>query len=219
VAAELDREASAFLARAATAAADVATRSGVVDAIGSLGERDLRATAAVGANMLGRSEAAISALSGEDGTVAGQLEELRRLAEAAGDDGGLSRGRWDRIEARMNAVVAALRESEEVLRANSAAIAQEQLALGTQVEALQRHAYMTAKIEEGLAAGTSTDVLYAVRRRRQEILTQLVIAIQGQAALAVVRENTDELVRAIGVTTSTAASAVRTSRMVRQARP
>lgn len=119
----------------------------------------------------------------------------------------------------MNAVVAALRESEEVLRANSAAIAQEQLALGTQVEALQRHAYMTAKIEEGLAAGTSTDVLYAVRRRRQEILTQLVIAIQGQAALAVVRENTDELVRAIGVTTSTAASAVRTSRMVRQARP
>lgn len=211
----------------------------MVDAIGSLGERDVRATAAVSANMLGRPAAAVRALSGAEGSVAGQLEELRRLAEAAADDGAVSPGpprrrlmgllpasdpldgfvsRWERIDARTDVVLAALHESEQALRSESAAMAQEQLVLGTQVEALRRHAYMTAKIEAGLAAGTSTDVVYAVRQRRQEILTQLVIAMQGQAALAVVRENNQELVRAIGAATTTTVSAVRISRMVRQAR-
>ena len=239
VAAELDRQVALFLARAVPADAQPASRSGVVDAIGSLGERDVRATAAVSAQMLRRPAAAIQALSGEGGSVAEQLEELRRLAEAAGDDHAVSPGRpqrrlmgllqaadplddflarWDRIDARTDAVVAELQESEQALRSDSAAMAQEQLALGTQVEALRRHAYMTAKIEEGLPAGTSPDVMYAVRQRRQDILTQLVIAMQGQAALAVVRENNHEFVRAIGAATNTTLAAVRTSRMVRQAR-
>ena len=41
------------------------------------------------------------------------------------------------------------------------------------------------------------DVLFPVRHRRQEILTQLAVAVQGYAALRVVEINNRELVRAV----------------------
>jgi uncharacterized protein YaaN involved in tellurite resistance len=56
-----------------------------------------------------------------------------------------------------------------------------------------------------------------VRRRRQEILTQLAVAVQGYAALRVVEINNRELVRAVRTATTTTVAALRTAVMVAQA--
>jgi uncharacterized protein YaaN involved in tellurite resistance len=61
------------------------------------------------------------------------------------------------------------------------------------------------------------DILYPVRRRRQEILTQLAVAVQGYAALRVVEVNNRELVRAVRTATTTTVAALRTAVMVAQA--
>jgi uncharacterized protein YaaN involved in tellurite resistance len=56
-----------------------------------------------------------------------------------------------------------------------------------------------------------------VRHRRQEILTQLAVAVQGYAALRVVEINNRELVRAVRIATTTTVAALRTAVMVAQA--
>jgi len=61
------------------------------------------------------------------------------------------------------------------------------------------------------------DLLYAIRRRRQEILTQLAVTTQGYAALRIVEERNEGMVHALATATTTTAAALRTAVMVAQA--
>ena len=99
------------------------------------------------------------------------------------------------------------------------------------METLRQYAYMAEKLDTGLEAQINhvaigdperakvlqEDILYPVRRRRQEILTQLAVAVQGYAALRVVEVNNRELVRAVRTATTTTVAALRTAVMVAQA--
>jgi uncharacterized protein YaaN involved in tellurite resistance len=99
------------------------------------------------------------------------------------------------------------------------------------METLRQYTYMAEKLDTGLEAQINhvaigdperakvlqEDILYPVRRRRQEILTQLAVAVQGYAALRVVEVNNRELVRAVRTATTTTVAALRTAVMVAQA--
>jgi uncharacterized protein YaaN involved in tellurite resistance len=139
--------------------------------------------------------------------------------------------RYQKSQSHIQGIVGALREGAAELNKDNAAIAQEQKALWTQMETLRQYAYMAARLDAQLESGLAgievkdadrarvlrEDVLFPIRRRHQEILTQLAVAIQGYAALRVVEANNRELVHAVQVATTTTVAALRTAVMVAQA--
>jgi uncharacterized protein YaaN involved in tellurite resistance len=139
--------------------------------------------------------------------------------------------KYQKSQSHIEGIVGALREGGGELEKDNAAIAQEQKALWTQMETLRQYAYMAELLDTGLetqinhvaigdperARVLQEDIHYPVRRRRQEILTQLAVAVQGYAALRVVEVNNRELVRAVRTATTTTVAALRTAVMVAQA--
>ncbi|MBJ7610338.1 MAG: toxic anion resistance protein [Candidatus Dormibacteraeota bacterium] len=139
--------------------------------------------------------------------------------------------RYQKSQSHIQGIVGALREGGAELEKDNAAIGQEQKALWTQMETLRQYAYMAEQLDTGLEARIDAvdtndpdharvlreDVLFPVRRRRQEILTQLAVAVQGYAALRVVETNNRELIRAVRTATTTTVAALRTAVMVAQA--
>jgi uncharacterized protein YaaN involved in tellurite resistance len=139
--------------------------------------------------------------------------------------------RSEKAQGRIGAITRALSERRNELRADSAAIAQEERALWTEMETLRQYAYLARAMDQALerladALATSdparartirTDMLFLVRQRLQDILTQLAVATQGYAALRVVQHNNQEIVRAIQTATTTTTAALRTAVMVAQA--
>jgi uncharacterized protein YaaN involved in tellurite resistance len=57
-------------------------------------------------------------------------------------------------------------------------------------------------------------VLPVVRRRHQEVVTQLAIVMQGYAALRIVEDNNAEVIRAVASAIATTTAALRTALMV-----
>ena len=61
------------------------------------------------------------------------------------------------------------------------------------------------------------DVLFYVRQKHQDLLTQLAVAIQGYLAIDLVRKNNIELIKGVDRATTTTISALRTAVVVAQA--
>jgi uncharacterized protein YaaN involved in tellurite resistance len=61
------------------------------------------------------------------------------------------------------------------------------------------------------------DVLFYVRQKHQDLLTQLAVSVQGYLALDLVRKNNLELVKGVDRATTTTVAALRTAVMVAQA--
>lgn len=218
-----------------------------VAALGRLGERDFVATAAMSGRLLDRRFHSMSGLLATRAPMARKLAELRKAASALDPArlklGGtrprrreledLSRyfERFTKARDRIEAILLALNEGREVLERDSAEISLQQVSLEHEMETLRQYAYLAERLDEGLEARIDAiaaadpgradmlriDVLTVVRRRRQEILTQLAIAHQGYAALEIVEQNNDEVVRAIAEATSSTAGALHTAVLVAQA--
>jgi uncharacterized protein YaaN involved in tellurite resistance len=96
---------------------------------------------------------------------------------------------------------------------------------------LEQYSYMAAKLDEALEGRVRTleladaekakrlqeDVLFYVRQKRQDVLTQLAVNIQGYLALDLVRKNNQELIKGVDRATTTTVSALRTAVIVAQA--
>ncbi len=139
--------------------------------------------------------------------------------------------RYARARARIQAILGDLSVARGSLQAEIAAIGQEQRALATEIETLHQYAELARVLDEGVearlasladsepdrAAALRSDVLFAIRQRRQDLLIQLAVATQGDAALRVVQDNNQQVARAIRMATTTTAAAMRTSIAVAQA--
>ena len=139
--------------------------------------------------------------------------------------------RYTKAQSHIQAIIRTLTDSRNNLQADNAAIAQEERALWTEMETLRQYAYLARTLDEALERRSDTlatsdpargralreDVLFPVRHRLQDILTQLAVAAQGYAALRVVQQNNQEVVRAIQTATTTTTAALRTAVMVAQA--
>jgi uncharacterized protein YaaN involved in tellurite resistance len=218
-----------------------------IAAIDRLGERDFVATAAMSGRLLDRRFRLMDGLLGSKAPMARQLADLRKAAAAIDPTklklGGKRSAedeirefdryfeRFGKAQPRLEEILGRLGEGRLLLEQDSAAIMQEEASLGTEMETLRQYAFLTERIDQLLTAhidttaatdprradGLRVDVLSVVRRRRQEILTQLAIATQGFVALRMVEQNNAEVVRAVASAISTTTAAMRTAVMTAQA--
>jgi uncharacterized protein YaaN involved in tellurite resistance len=215
-----------------------------VGAIGQLGARDFIATSAMSGRLLDRRFQAMRGLLAAKAPLARQLADLRKAAAGLDPTtiktGGkrstrdelaeLDRyfDRFAKAQPRLEQLLGSLTEGRLALEQDNAAILTEQASLATEMETLRQYAFLAGRLDELLAAridemtGSAAeranalrlDVLPVVRRRRQEILTQLAIIMQGYAALRIVEDNNVEVIRAIASAISTTTAALRTAVMV-----
>jgi hypothetical protein len=214
-----------------------------VGAIGQLGARDFIATSAMSGRLLDRRFQAMRGLLAAKAPLARQLADLRKAAGGLDPitirTGGRSPrdeiaeldryfDRFARSQPRLEGLLSSLTEGRLALEQDNAAILNEQASLATEMETLRQYAFLAGRLDAELAdrideiAATAADraealkleVLPVVRRRHQEILTQLAIVMQGYAALRIVEDNNADVIRAVASAISTTTAALRTAVMV-----
>jgi uncharacterized protein YaaN involved in tellurite resistance len=139
--------------------------------------------------------------------------------------------KYQSSQANLNAIVQALYHGQEELQRDNAAIEQEKVNLWQMKGRLEQYSYMASKLDEALEARVGTlqlndpekaktlqeDVLFYVRQKRTDVLTQLAVNMQGYLALDLVRKNNQELIKGVDRATTTTIAALRTAVIVAQA--
>ena len=127
-------------------------------------------------------------------------------------------------------VTSLYRGKDEILRDN-ASIEEEKANIWNQMIKLRKYAEFTEKLDDALSAKIETlkqtdperakimqeEVLYSLRQRRQDIMTQAAVNTQGYMSMDLVRRNNQEMALAIERTTTTTMSALRTAVITAQA--
>ncbi|RSD16283.1 toxic anion resistance protein [Amycolatopsis eburnea] len=215
----------------------------LLDELLAVGEADMRAAAGVAGTMLDRSlrsvaspqDGVTTSLTSLRRTVA-ELDPaklpltgrklLGMFPVAAGAKRALDRYRA--ANEPVNALVVDLRGRQDVLRRDNAAIKGERERLwqvmGKLAEAaafaeavdgaVERQASVFDLTDPLRAQALRGDVLYPIRQRHQDLLTQLAVGAQGYLALDLVRKNNDELIRGVERAVSTTVSALRVALLV-----
>src|SRR3977135_26170 len=128
-------------------------------------------------------------------------------------------------------MIVALFHGEDELQRDNASIEQEKANLWTVMGRLRQYAYLAQRLDEALSARIATveatdperakilkeDMLFYVRQKNQDLLTQLAVSVQGYLALDVIRRNNIELIKGVQRATTTTVSALRTAVIVAQA--
>jgi uncharacterized protein YaaN involved in tellurite resistance len=139
--------------------------------------------------------------------------------------------RYQSSQANLNAIIQSLYHGQDELRKDNVAIEQEKVSMWAMKGRLEQYTFMAARLDEALTSKISqlelTDpekarslqenVLFYVRQKRQDLLTQLAVNMQGYLALDLVRKNNQELVKGVDRATTTTVSALRTAVIVAQA--
>ena len=139
--------------------------------------------------------------------------------------------RYQSAQGHLNAIIQALYHGQDELRQDNAAIEQEKVNIWDIKGKLEQYIYLAGKLDAALAAQIDTiaqtdperakalreDVLFYVRQKRQDLLTQLAVNAQGYLALELVRKNNLELIKGVDRATTTTVSALRTAVIVAQA--
>ena len=139
--------------------------------------------------------------------------------------------KYESAQTHLNAILNELYQGQDTLRKDNASLEQEKVHLWETMQRLDQYVYvaehldsaLTAKIAEieatdaDRAKSLREDVLFYVRQKHQDLLTQLAVAIQGYLAIDLVRKNNIELIKGVDRATTTTISALRTAVIVAQA--
>ena len=139
--------------------------------------------------------------------------------------------KYESSQNNINAIIQALYSGQDELRKDNASIEQEKVNLWAIMQRLQQYDYMAKKLDAAVSQQVATaqasdparakqlqdDVLFYVRQKDQDILTQLAVSVQGYLALDVIRRNNVELIKGVDRATTTTVSALRTAVIVAQA--
>ena len=129
----------------------------------------------------------------------------------------------------LNKIVGGLRGGQDELRRDNAALQTERARLWETMGKLQEYAVLTDALDTAVEehiAGTPdpaaadalrADVLFPVRQKHQDLLTQLAVCAQGYLAMDVVRRNNDELIKGVDRAATTTVSALRIAVMLASA--
>ncbi len=131
----------------------------------------------------------------------------------------------------LNKIVGSLRGGQDELRRDNAALQTERVRLWETMGKLQEYVVLTESLDtavEGHVAGVEAgdpqaadalraDVLFPVRQKHQDLLTQLAVCAQGYLAMDVVRRNNEELIKGVDRAATTTVSALRISVMLASA--
>lgn len=140
--------------------------------------------------------------------------------------------RYRTAQAHLNAIIRALASGQEELRQDNTAIEGEKATMWATLGKLSEYSYLATaldgaverKVTELEQAGRHAeadtmraDALLPVRQRREDILTQMAVNVQGYLALDLVRRNNLELIRGVDRAQTTTVAALRIAVMVSQA--
>ncbi|MGW2045289.1 toxic anion resistance protein [Streptomyces sp. NPDC001858] len=131
----------------------------------------------------------------------------------------------------LNKIVGSLRGGQDELRRDNAALQTERVRLWETMGKLQEYIVLTDALDSAVEqqiSGTQltdperadslrADVLFPVRQKHQDLLTQLAVCAQGYLAMDVVRRNNDELIKGVDRAATTTVSALRISVMLASA--
>lgn len=139
--------------------------------------------------------------------------------------------RYQSAQSHINAILQSLYHGQDELLKDNAALEEEKVNLWNIMGRLQQYIYVGRKIDAALAARVreleasdpekarvvKEELLFGIRQKEQDLLTQLAVSIQGYLALDLVRKNNLELIKGVDRATTSTVSALRTAVIVAQA--
>jgi uncharacterized protein YaaN involved in tellurite resistance len=140
--------------------------------------------------------------------------------------------KYQSAQSHLNAIIKALDSGQDELRKDNASIETEKANMWTTMGKLSEYNELASALDGSLGdrvaeleAGGRTedanvlrsDALFPVRQRRQDIMTQMAVNVQGYMALDLVRKNNLELIRGVDRAQTTTIAALRTAVIVSQA--
>ncbi|MDJ0752034.1 MAG: toxic anion resistance protein [Ardenticatenaceae bacterium] len=139
--------------------------------------------------------------------------------------------RYQSSQKHIDAILNSLHNGQDELRMDNAALEEEKVNLWAIMTKLQQYIYLGRRIDTALtqrvaeleisdpekARIVKEEMLFYVRQKVQDLLTQLAVSIQGYLALDMVRKNNLELIKGVDRASTTTVSALRTAIIVAQA--
>jgi uncharacterized protein YaaN involved in tellurite resistance len=140
--------------------------------------------------------------------------------------------KYESAQTQLNAIIKSLESGQDDLRKDNASIETEKANMWTTMGKLNEYQQLAAALDDAIsqkvaeleAAGNTeqatslkSDALFAIRQRRQDIMTQMAVSVQGYMALDLVRKNNVELIKGVDRAQTTTISALRTAVIVSQA--
>lgn len=139
--------------------------------------------------------------------------------------------RYQSAQSHLNSILNTLYRGQDELRKDNAAIEQEKVHLWQLMQKLRQYVQVARSIDARLvekmpeieardpelARVAKEELLFAIRQRTTDLLTQLAVSVQGYLALDLVRRNNLELIKGVDRATTTTISALRTAVIVSQA--
>lgn len=138
---------------------------------------------------------------------------------------------YQSAQTHLNSIIESLYHGQDELKRDNAAIEQEKANLWNLMQKLEQYVHLgkklDARLEEKVFQVEASDpekarvmreeVLFYLRQKVTDLLTQLSVNIQGYLALDMIRKNNLELIKGVDRATTTTVSALRTAVMVAQA--
>lgn len=139
--------------------------------------------------------------------------------------------RYKSAQSHINGIIESLKDGQDELIRDNADIEQEKQNLWSDMQSLSQYSYMAAKLDSALesriaqvqatdparAKALQNDILFSVRQKHQDLLTQLAVSEQGYLALGLIKQNNTELIKGVERATTTTVAALRTAVIVAQA--
>ncbi|GAA3810027.1 toxic anion resistance protein [Cellulomonas soli] len=139
--------------------------------------------------------------------------------------------KYQSAQSHLDAILHALRDGQDELRRDNVALTMEKTALWEAMGRLNQYVYVSERLDARLSAAIADleatdpdraralrdDVLFYVRQKHQDLLTQLSVSIQNYLAIDILVRNNVELVKGVDRAATTTMSALRTAVIVSQA--
>jgi uncharacterized protein YaaN involved in tellurite resistance len=139
--------------------------------------------------------------------------------------------KYQTSQAHLNAILHALRSGQDELTRDNVALNMEKQNLWQTMGRLNQYVYIAEQLDTQLTANIAEiemsdpdrakqlnqDVLFYVRQKHQDLLTQLAVSIQSYLAIDIIIKNNIELIKGVDRAATTTISALRTAVIVAQA--
>lgn len=139
--------------------------------------------------------------------------------------------KYESSQQHLNGILHALRNGQDELTRDNVALNMEKQNLWQTMGRLNQYIYIAERLDSQLAAQIaelqmtdpdkaktlSQDVLFYVRQKHQDLLTQLAVSIQSYLAIDIIIKNNIELIKGVDRASTTTISALRTAIIVAQA--
>jgi uncharacterized protein YaaN involved in tellurite resistance len=139
--------------------------------------------------------------------------------------------KYQSAQSHLDGILQALRQGQDELHRDNVALNLEKQNLWDAMGRLNQYVYIAERLDAKMAAQIATleatdpdkatalkqDVLFYVRQKHQDLLTQLAVSIQNYLAIDITIKNNIELIKGVDRASTTTVSALRTAVIVAQA--